>query len=213
MAPTPTASPVATASGRPPKALKQERARNTRRTILDAAAQVFAEKGFAAMTLQDVAERAGLTKGALYFHFSNKESLAVEIVNIYLERWQPLIDSVEQAGLSPLETLVEILDRTAEVFRTEVPIQAAARLQIERSLIHADVPTPYVGWIAVMTELAEQAKEAGELREGLDPAVAARVIVSSFFGMQHMSDMLSARADQRERYREMCDVLLLGIRA
>lgn len=211
MAPTSSTTPTATATGKPRRPLKQERAWNTRRTILDAAARVFAEKGFAAMTLQEVAERAELTKGALYFHFSNKESLAVEIVTTYAARWEPLIEEVERLGLSPMETLVEILNRTAEAFRTEVPIQAAARLQIERSLIHADVPTPYVGWINAMSRLTRAAKEAGELREGLEPEAAAHVIVSSFFGMQHVSEVLTARADQRERYEEMRDVLLRGM--
>ena len=211
MAQSSSSTPSTAAADKPRKPLKQERAWNTRRAILDAAARVFAEKGFAGMTLQDVAERAELTKGALYFHFSNKESLAVEIVTTYAARWEPLIEEVKRLELSPMRTLVEILDRTAEAFRTEVPIQAAARLQIERSLINADVPAPYVGWINAMTALTRQAKEAGELREGLEPEAAANVIVAAFFGMQHVSDVRTGRADQRERYTELRDVLLRGI--
>ncbi|MFJ5265712.1 ScbR family autoregulator-binding transcription factor [Streptomyces sp. NPDC088387] len=204
---------MAPSSGRPLKPLKQERALRTRSVILDAAAEVFAKEGFASVTLQDVAERAGLTKGALYFHFSNKESLATEIVNIYLARWPPLIKSIEEAGMSPLDTLIEILDRAEEAFRGNVMIQAAARLQIERSLIHADLPTPYTSWVTTLSEVTQRAKDAGELRENVDPQAAARFIVSSFFGMQHVSDVLTGRADQRARYEEMRDLLLEGIRA
>ena len=51
--------------------LKQERAVRTRGQVLDAAAKAFATKGFPAVTVQDVAELAGVTKGAVYFHFAN----------------------------------------------------------------------------------------------------------------------------------------------
>ncbi|MFD7732620.1 ScbR family autoregulator-binding transcription factor [Kitasatospora phosalacinea] len=211
MASTPHAA-TAGEAGRARRPLKQERAHRTRGAILDAAAEVFAAKGFAAVTLQEVAERAEVTKGALYFHFANKEALALELVRNYQSRWPPLIEAAEAAGLTPLATLVEILDRAAETFRTEVPVQAAARLQIERSLIHADLPTPYRGWIEAMTSLASRAAAHGELKPGVDPAAAARVIVASFFGMQHVSDVLTGRADQLERYEELREVLLDGIR-
>ena len=47
--------------------------------MLDAAAQAFAAKGFPAVTILDVAEITGMTKGAVYFHYSNKEALAIAV--------------------------------------------------------------------------------------------------------------------------------------
>ncbi len=47
----------------------------TRASLVEAAAEVFAEKGFHAATLDDIAARAGLTKGAIYGNFKNKEEL------------------------------------------------------------------------------------------------------------------------------------------
>jgi AcrR family transcriptional regulator len=47
----------------------------TRARLLDAACEVFAEKGFAAASVDEIAERAGFTIGALYAHFDNKEAL------------------------------------------------------------------------------------------------------------------------------------------
>ncbi|MFD8655358.1 TetR family transcriptional regulator, partial [Streptomyces mirabilis] len=56
--------------------VRQERAVRTRRLILDAAASVFDERGYEAATIGEVLARAGVTKGALYFHFPSKRALA-----------------------------------------------------------------------------------------------------------------------------------------
>jgi AcrR family transcriptional regulator len=54
--------------------------RTTRQRLVDAAAEVFAETGWDSATVADIVERAGLTTGALYSHFSNKAALLVEVI-------------------------------------------------------------------------------------------------------------------------------------
>jgi AcrR family transcriptional regulator len=56
----------------------------TRTRLLEAAAKVYAAHGFAGATLDDVAEEAGLTKGALYGHFGSKDKLLVALMEEYL---------------------------------------------------------------------------------------------------------------------------------
>lgn len=60
---------------------KQDRAIRTRRAILEAAAIVFEKQGFQAATITDILKMAGVTKGALYFHFQSKEALAHGVLN------------------------------------------------------------------------------------------------------------------------------------
>lgn len=60
---------------------RQERAVRTRRAILEAAAAVFDERGYEAATIADILARAGVTKGALYFHFSSKQELAQGVLD------------------------------------------------------------------------------------------------------------------------------------
>ncbi|MEV6183872.1 helix-turn-helix domain-containing protein, partial [Streptomyces sp. NPDC052015] len=59
---------------------RQERAIRTRQTILVAAAEVFDEVGYEAATISDVLKRSGVTKGALYFHFTSKQELAQAVL-------------------------------------------------------------------------------------------------------------------------------------
>ena len=57
------------------KLTPERRREMTRNTLLEAAAEVFAEKGFGGASLEEIAERAGFTRGAIYKHFSSKEEL------------------------------------------------------------------------------------------------------------------------------------------
>jgi AcrR family transcriptional regulator len=203
-----SAGPRAAVRRNAPTPPQQERSRRTRAHILHMAAMTFAEVDYPAVTLQDVADRAEMTKGAVYFHFGNKEALALAVVEAHINHWQPLEDSVRALRLSPLETMLTVLDRTADAFANNVMVQAGARLQLQRSLIKAELPRPYVGWQHRLALLATAAKNAGQLSPDTDPAVLARVFVSAFFGMQHISDMLMHRSDLIERYIEMRDTVL-----
>ncbi|MEV6246371.1 ScbR family autoregulator-binding transcription factor [Streptomyces sp. NPDC051742] len=189
---------------------KQERSRRTKAQILTAAAEVFAEQGYPTVTLQDVADRVGMTKGAVYFHYANKHVLAIAVVEEHYRRWPELVERVRASKGTPLDTLLAVLDGTAEAFRGDSVVQAGARLQIERSLIGADLPKPYEWWREMLAALIADARDAGQLRADTDPKALARVVVSAFFGVQHISDVLTERADMMERYLEMRDAVFKG---
>ena len=193
--------------------LKQERAVRTRGQVLDAAAHAFAAKGFPAVTILDVAELTGMTKGAVYFHYPNKEALAVAVAERFYERLPAIADGVRALGLAPLSAVAELLTRTATAFRDDIMIQAGARLQIERSLIKAPLPMPYTGYGNLVSGWLQEARDAGELSAGTDPDVIARVLISAFFGAQHISWVLSDRADLAERVQEILDVVLVPARS
>jgi AcrR family transcriptional regulator len=63
---------------------RSERRARTRALLLEAAAEVYARRGFAGATLEEVASRAGFTKGAVYGHFGSKENLLLALVEEYL---------------------------------------------------------------------------------------------------------------------------------
>jgi AcrR family transcriptional regulator len=62
-------------SSRPPRLTRAERRAQTRQQLVEAAARVFAHKGYAGASVDDVAEEAGFTVGALYSNFSGKQEL------------------------------------------------------------------------------------------------------------------------------------------
>lgn len=70
--------------GRKSRAPGQEEQADRRHEILEIAAELFAERGYRATSIRDIAERAGLLAGSLYYHIRSKEALFVEIHNTAL---------------------------------------------------------------------------------------------------------------------------------
>ncbi|MGV0686137.1 TetR/AcrR family transcriptional regulator [Mycolicibacterium thermoresistibile] len=82
---------------------RERRLERTRSLLLDAAEAVFAEKGFAPATVDDIAYAAGYTKGAIYKHFATKEDLFLAVSDRYWQRYfdnfaEVMADSRELGG-------------------------------------------------------------------------------------------------------------------
>ncbi|MED5370079.1 MAG: TetR family transcriptional regulator [Myxococcota bacterium] len=82
-----------------------EQALQTRESLLDAALEVFAEEGVARPSLTKVAERAGMTRGAIYGHFRNKADLFNALCDRYLFPAEVLEQMREEGAEDPLGTL------------------------------------------------------------------------------------------------------------
>ena len=80
---------------------RERRLEHTRSLLLDAAEAVFAEKGFAPATLDDIAYAAGYTKGAIYKHFATKEELFLAVSDRYWRRYFDNFAEVMAASTSP----------------------------------------------------------------------------------------------------------------
>jgi AcrR family transcriptional regulator len=186
----------------------QERAEATRRYLVESAAQLFEERGYAGTSISDISARSGRTSGAIYFHFSNKEKLALAVVGATLATWPALIAQVRAASGPALDKLVALSFAVARAFRDDVVVRAGSRLWMERKAIDAPVPGPFQAWIDTVTELLREALAAGELAPGVSPDTAALTVVYAFFGLHTVSDALDGRARIEERLRGMWEVLL-----
>lgn len=105
----------------PKNNLEQER----KAQIMEAAIQVFAEKGFDQATMADIVARAGLSKGALYWYFESKEELIIAIVDFIFERELAhvlgRVEAVESAEAKLLTTL-ELVAGSFEQMKPLIPI-------------------------------------------------------------------------------------------
>jgi TetR/AcrR family transcriptional regulator, cholesterol catabolism regulator len=73
---------------------KSKIASDTRVRILDAAAALFREKGFAAVSLRGIADAAQMKAGSVYYHFKSKEEIVLEVLNIGIERVHVVVADV-----------------------------------------------------------------------------------------------------------------------
>ena len=97
---------------------------STKGKILDAALEVFAEKGFHVATVDEIAERAGVGKGTLYRYFANKETLFNELVRLRLEELEKSAkavldgqDDVLTMIAKYLHTYFDFFDRNQRLYR------------------------------------------------------------------------------------------------
>src|SRR5438128_10581622 len=80
------------------------------RQILSAALAVFAERGLAAARLEDIAKRAGVSKGTIYLYFPNKEELFREMVReMVVGHLEAAERAVSESTASPTDTLIEFM--------------------------------------------------------------------------------------------------------
>jgi AcrR family transcriptional regulator len=82
-----------------------ERSETTRRALLDAARELFAERGFASTGRDDIARRAGVTRGALYHHFGSKEQLFRAVVE---ELEGSIVERVVTSSLRATDALEQL---------------------------------------------------------------------------------------------------------
>jgi AcrR family transcriptional regulator len=83
--------------------------RSMRDCILDAAVQLFAEYGYHAAPLRDIARIAGIQAASIYHHYPNKQSLLVEIMETHMQRLNTGIERILQSGHDPLQQLHEAI--------------------------------------------------------------------------------------------------------
>ncbi|MEV8452730.1 ScbR family autoregulator-binding transcription factor [Streptomyces sp. NPDC052095] len=185
---------------------KQERAVQTRKEILRAAAVVFDQSGFAGASINRILAEAELTAGALYFHFKSKEDLARAVMNAQPESIVPQLSS------EGLQRLVDITLVWAHQLQTDVLLRAGVRLTGEQGAFGLRDSTPYQDWSRIMADCLEAAVEKGELLSGIEPAELAEFVVESCTGMQTYSAVASeGRADLVDRVVRMWRLLLPGI--
>lgn len=83
--------------------------RPMRESILTAAVQLFAEYGYHAAPLRDIARLAGIQAASIYHHYPNKQSLLVEIMEVYMKRLNTQLEHIIQEYQNPLRCLQEAI--------------------------------------------------------------------------------------------------------
>ncbi|MDX2058158.1 MAG: TetR/AcrR family transcriptional regulator [Gemmatimonadales bacterium] len=94
-------------------------------SILDAAVTLFAERGYEATTMQDVAARVGMTAPALYYYFDSKQALLFEVIESNLVR---ILARVEQAAPVPTTATEDLATFVRDHVRFQLESVAGARI-------------------------------------------------------------------------------------
>jgi TetR/AcrR family transcriptional repressor of nem operon len=165
------------------------RADVTRQQILRAASYQFARRPYHDVGLDDILTEAGLTKGAMYFHFRSKHALAVAIVETQTAAGAVAMQDLLSRNLSGLETLIDFSYLIAAQDTQTDATRAGLNLleSVGRSEgLHERLLD---GWVQVLAAVVKKAIADGDIDKRCSPEDVARLIVSIHMGLRQTSDL------------------------
>ncbi|MCD9088233.1 TetR family transcriptional regulator [Stenotrophomonas sp. SY1] len=193
----------------------KEEAQATREGILDAALACFHENGVANTSLAAIGERAGYTRGAVYWHFKNKTEVLEAMINReripFIERLRhaysphrntPILDlrSVMLISLSELANEPHLRDMMEIMLRNDLSAESQAMQQMQQDSIEEEM--------AIFRRAFERARELGQLRDGVDTAVVSRILHAGMTGVLYSAMLEPKQFDLERDSREVMDALL-----
>jgi TetR/AcrR family transcriptional regulator len=193
---------------------------NGEQAILDAAASLFAEKGFAAVSMSAIAQRAGTSKPNIYHHFKNKNELYLAIMKRAVHRSTVLLDALEDA---PGTYGQHLADFSAGQLKNILEHGESTQLILREALSGGSEPGREIAKHVVsnvysrLITMVEKGQQDDEFRRDIDPSLAAFLIVSAnmfFFQaspvMQHIPE--AGFIDNTEAYNKgVMDILFRGM--
>jgi AcrR family transcriptional regulator len=177
--------------------IREEQRRRTVRTILEAAGLEFETKGYESTSYGSIAQRAGVAKSLVSYHFPTKSDIAALVVADAFPGGTFL--STEPSPRGPLADILESTAVVARAFSTNPLARAALRLVNEHKLQDPAAPRAYVGWVARLADDLRRAAAEGLVPLGIDTHREALVLVGQFVGLRYVTDTM----DERDRFWEL----------
>ena len=187
---------------------QQERAIETRAAIIRGAAAAFQERGYGSTSLAQVSAAAGVTKGALYFHFDSKEALAVAIIEAQHEASAAIGRTMLEQNVPGLRAILIMSLELARQLHEDPIVSAGVRLTIEAANFETPVAGPYLDWMEACEEYLRRGIVEGDISPSIDVVAMGHFIISAFTGVQVISDVLTGRDDIEDRLMEMWSVIM-----
>jgi len=195
-----------------PQALKQRSSLSSEQAILEAAEDLFAEKGFDAVSMSAIASLANTSKPNIYHHFKSKKDLYLAVMYTAAQHSSALLDQLADAPGTFQEKLSvfaagQLGSILAHKRRTQLILREALSGGSERG---RDIATHVVGEsFSRLVAMVRQGQQEDEFRADIDPTLAAFMVVSAnmfFFQsapvMQHVPGI---------KFTENADLYLKGV--
>lgn len=154
------------------------------RELLEAALNVFAERGYSATRLEEVASAAGVSKGAIYHYFEGKEDLLRKAIESRIESIMADLGAELEGETGPVSAKLRLVLR--EVWKHWVRPEWGRVFQLLIGEVGTQLPALFEAWArggpirgwSLIEQLIDEGKVAGEFRPDVDSKVAGRLITS-----------------------------------
>lgn len=147
--------------------------------LLNIAADLFADRGYNATTVRDIADEAGILSGSLYHHFDSKESMIDTILSSFIDQTLSRYEGVVAEGKGPTETFEGLVRASLDAM---VDSRSAILIyQNEARFLAAQPRFSYLRdahrrFERIWTDVLKEGIGAGEFRDTIDPKLVYRLI-------------------------------------
>ena len=163
---------------------REERRTQTRAELLDAAERLFAEQGFHATSVDQVADHAGYTKGAVYSNFTSKEDLFLALYERRVDRALPDVEAAFAESPTAIEGLERITAASAARRSTEDGWLAVFFEFWAHVLRHAELRTRFAEQHARLLDVFEPAMVRAAAEQGTPLPEEPRKLAAARYAMQ-----------------------------
>ena len=194
----------------------KEDAEKTRLQLLETALALFSEKGIANVTLAQIASTAGVTRGAIYWHFKDKSQMLEAL-------WERVFDPLDQhfaAQLEaddedPLDVLCNLGKRVLQEVATNLQFQQVCRIS-QQAAFDLQMLERWNQFCLrsqkEVTLLMQRAQERGLLRENITPEAASLVASGCFHGVIERWLSVGGTVDLELEGDVIADTVFAGLR-
>jgi len=155
--------------------------------ILDTSIELFFQKGIEATSISDITAKTGISKGSLYFHFPDKQTLVSEALSRYENSFFEFIN-VSLQGNSPGEKMENFFESVKKMHKTKnysggcIFGNTALEMADKNDSLSQMVKHVFDRWTSILSNIIRDAQKTGEIRRDIDSLVLANLIVSSLEG-------------------------------
>jgi TetR/AcrR family transcriptional repressor of nem operon len=188
----------------------------TRQRIIEKAAPLFNQRGFAGCSMQEILEATGLQKGGIYRHFASKEDLAAAALEYSLSQAVKIRVPAADGTRSAPDLLRELIERFVEI-----PSPIPGGCPILNTAIDADDGNPVLremargalkGWRSRIADIVREGKSREEILPDVNPVALANTIIATLEGalmIARLEGSKRALNDSRASLETMIDRLSL----
>ena len=156
-----------------------------RTRIVEAALRTFTEKGYHQTTMDDIAKRLGVSKGALYLYFPSKEELFKGCYETAPQAFSEILHSTFKDFRTPMQNMQDFFDKMQDRFASNSALSYEIFAQASRNpTLRKILKENYDEYARILTRFLEEMKERGVLEKNLETRALAKALIALWNGME-----------------------------